>query len=218
MDSRPSAVAADPGRAWSLLTLSRPASPLAVVVVVVAAVLTVCARVAPRLWDLSPEAITLWHLMPVGALGLFAGARLRGAWAYLVPALAMLVSDLLLIKPLAAVGQASFSWMTPIIYASFTLNVLLGRLLARTSWPVTAFGGALAGSVQFFLVTNFAVWAGGDGVTYPRTFMGLLECYVAAAPFYRNTLAGDLLFSGLFFGVYHALAAARERREASQPA
>jgi hypothetical protein len=183
-----------------------------------AAVLSVCARLAPRLWDMSPEAVVVWHLMPVGALGLFAGARLRGAWAYLVPALVMFLSDLLLLRPLAAAGHPTFTALTPWVYGSYTLNVVLGRLLARSPWPLTAMGGAVVGSVQFFLLTNFAAWLGSDGAEYARTFQGLLQCYAAGIPFYRNTFAGDVLFSGLLFGLYHGLAWALGPREARQPA
>ncbi len=198
--------------------VGRESKLLAGILVLLAIGLTVVLRVAPRLWPLPPEAVTLWNLMPIGALGLFAGARLRSWWAWLAPIAAMLISDLLLIKPLADIGQTAFTWETPIGYASYALYVVLGRALASQAWPVTAFGGAMAGSVQFFLVTNFAVWAGGDGNLYPHTPAGLLQCFVAALPFYRGTLVGDLLYSGLLFGVYHALVWALHRREASQVA
>jgi hypothetical protein len=201
---------------------------LALVLVLLAAALSIGLRVAPRLVGLSPEAVIIWHLMPIGALGLFAGARLRSGWALLAPGLTMLVSDLLLIKPLAAAGYPAFTWETPFGYASYTLYAVLGRLLADKSWPVTAFGGALAGSVQFFLVTNFASWLVLTNL-YPRTLAGLLECYAAglaftdktagiALPFFANTVLGDLFYSGLIFGAYHAIAWALHRREASQPA
>jgi hypothetical protein len=159
-------------------------------------------RVFPRVY-LSQEAGYFWNLMPVGALGLFVGSRLRSWHAYLVPAAAMLLADLLLIRPLADKGGA-FSWGTPILYASFTLNVLIGRLLGpRTFSPVAIAGAAVLGSAQFFLASNFLVWVGGT--RYAQDLGGLWQCYVAALPFYKNDLAGNLLFSGLFFGI-HALA------------
>ncbi len=54
----------------------------------------------------------------------------------------------------------------------------------------------LAGSVQFLLVTNFPCWV----LHCPQTWSGLGACYVAALPFFRNTLLGDAVFCGLLFG------------------
>src|SRR5579884_2482470 len=87
---------------------------------------TALCRVIPRV-ALPPDASFFWHLMPVGALGLFAGARLRSRYAALVPLAAMLLSDLLLWRPLAALGYSPFSWQTPLIYLSLALNAFLGR-------------------------------------------------------------------------------------------
>jgi hypothetical protein len=57
---------------------------------------------------------------------------------------------------------------------------------------------SLAASVLFFVVTNFAVWAMGS--MYPKSAGGLLACYVAAIPFFGNTLLGDAFFTAVLFG------------------
>jgi hypothetical protein len=64
---------------------------------------------------------------------------------------------------------------------------------------------SLACSLLFFLATNLATWY----VTpwYPRTGMGLWQCYVNAIPFFRYTAAGDLAFAGMLFGGYAAFRA-----------
>ena len=54
------------------------------------------------------------------------------------------------------------------------------------------------GALVFFSVTNFGVWAFTP--LYPKTVNGLIECYVAAIPFFWNTLAGDLVYSTVLFG------------------
>jgi hypothetical protein len=54
----------------------------------------------------------------------------------------------------------------------------------------------LAGSIQFFVVTNFACWV----LWYPHTAAGLVACYVAAVPFFQNTLLGDAVFVAVLFG------------------
>ena len=75
-------------------------------------------------------------------------------------------------------------------------------------------GAALASAILFFVVTNFGVWLSSG--MYPPTLAGLAACYVAAIPFFQNTLAGDLFFAALLFGGFalaeRALPALRERR------
>ena len=56
----------------------------------------------------------------------------------------------------------------------------------------------MAASTLFFVITNFGVWA-FDGL-YPRTFEGLVVCYIAAIPFFGNTLAGSLFYTAVLFG------------------
>lgn len=102
-----------------------------------------------------------------------------------------------------------------ISWAFYAAMVALGMLLASKSSPFRVAGASLAGSVGFFLVSNFAVWIGGALAMYPRTLAGLVECYTMAVPFFRNGLAGDLIFSGAFFGIA-AVMAARQQREAKQ--
>jgi hypothetical protein len=177
---------------------------------------TVFYRVAPYALGLGTQARFVWNLVPVGALALFAGARLRSRWAYAVPLGVMLASDLLLLPYL---GARTFSWVgTPLIYGSFVLYVFLGqRLIGRDETSPMVIGGAsLLASVQFFLLSNLAVWLGGG--TYPRTLAGLAQCYWMAIPFYRNTLAGDLLFTQLFFAVHTLAVHVRAPVKVRQPA
>jgi hypothetical protein len=175
-------------------------------------------RLAPYyLLSNTTKAHPLWNLAAVGALALFAGSRLRERWAFLVPLGVMLFADLLLIRPLAALDMSVFSWHTPILYASFLIYVLIGRMIRQRELSGMVVGGAaLLGSVQFFLISNFVVWPGST--TYPQTLTGLMECYIAAVPFYRGTLTGDLFFSGLIFGVHAVLVGAGSRAKARQPA
>ena len=69
---------------------------------------------------------------------------------------------------------------------------------ACTNMDETA-GMVVGATFSFFVITNFAVWA-MDGL-YPMTLEGLMACYIAAIPFYGNTLASTALFSALFFGL-----------------
>jgi hypothetical protein len=152
------------------------ARPLAIGLVVLAALVRVTQQ---------------WNFAPVGALSLFAGARLRGWKAYMVPLALMAVTDPLL---------GGYSVATPLVYACFMVNVWIGTKLRNTESPMLIGAGALTGSIQFFLLTNFA-WLGGSNM-YPFTFAGILQCYTAGVPFFWRTLASDLFYSGVLFGLH----------------
>ena len=59
---------------------------------------------------------------------------------------------------------------------------------------------SLISSTVFFIVTNLGVWLVGG--LYPHTLPGLENCYILALPFFRNTLMGDLLYTGVLFGSF----------------
>jgi hypothetical protein len=130
-----------------------------------------------------------WNFTPVGAMALFSGATIRDRRvAFFFPILALFVGDIFI----------GFHKLMPIVYASFLVSGAIGFWLRtrRTVGPIAA--ATLLGAIQFFLVTNFAVWA--FGLSYPRNSAGLLACYVAGIPFFWNTLAGDAVYAVLLFG------------------
>ena len=130
-----------------------------------------------------------WNFTPVGAMALFSGAIIRDRrLAFFFPILALFVGDIFI----------GFHKLMPVVYASFLVSVAIGFWLRdrRTVGRITA--ATLLGAIQFFLVTNFAVWA--FGLSYPRNSAGLLACYIAGIPFFWNTLAGDAVYAALFFG------------------
>ncbi len=150
-----------------------------------------------------------WHFAPVGALSLFAGARLRGWKAWVLPLALMAITDPLL---------GGYSAATPLVYASFLINVWIGTRLRNSENPLWIGSAALAGSIQFFLITNFA-WLAASSM-YPRTLAGVLSCYAAGVPFFWRTLASDLFYSGVFFGLHAWLSrtVARSERVTAQAA
>lgn len=142
-----------------------------------------------------------FNFTPVGGIAMFGGARLKGWQAYLIPLLAMAITDPILSH---MAGYPVYSTATLVIYLSVAAYVLLGRFLigkSNSPWRIGAV--ALAGSVQFFLITNFFVWIGDQ--TYPHTLGGLSACYIAGLPFFSRTLAGDLFYSGVLFSAYALL-------------
>lgn len=153
------------------------------------------------------------NFAPVGGLALFGGARLKGWQAYLIPVLVMLLTDPILSH---LSGFPAFSAMTPVIYASFLINVLLGRMFLKdTIQPARIAAVAVAGSTQFFVITNFFVWLGA-GAFYARDAAGLMACYVAALPFFGRTMLADLFYSGVLFAAHYALS--RKLSPGEQPA
>jgi len=138
----------------------------------------------------------------VGGLSIYGGARLKGASAFLLPLAIMAITDILLyfIK-----GYSPLRGETPFVYGALLINVLLGKkFLSNTESPLAIGSVTFAGSVQFFLVTNFGLWLTGG--LYTMDMAGLTTCFIAAIPFFGATLAGDLVFSGLLFTAHHFLA------------
>lgn len=148
------------------------------------------------------------NFAPVGALSLFAGARLRGWRAYMLPVALMAVTD-----PL--VGGYSIS--TPFVYASFLINVWIGSRLRKTESPGWIGAAALIGSVQFFLISNLPSWL-APGSVYGHSLGGLVNCYIAAIPFFRNTLIADLAYTAVLFGLHALLSRTVARAERVAPA
>jgi hypothetical protein len=178
--------APDRGSLWPALALA-----------VLASAIIVWLRLEPRVWNFAS----------VGALALFSGARLRSWNAVLLPLGLMAATDfvLSLLKP----ENTFMHHNTPIVYGTYFLIFALGHWFGRTENPWRLLGLTCGASAAFFLITNFGSWLnvavlhtvvpvpGMDD--YPADLAGLLLCYERALPFYRGTLAGDLVFSlGLF--------------------
>lgn len=130
------------------------------------------------------------NFAPIGALALFSGAYFSSKRvAFAVPLLSIVAGDVFI----------GFHKLILWVYASFLFSVAIGFFLRRKK-SVSRIGAAtLAGSIQFFLVTNFAMWMSSIG-NYPKTWAGLGECYLAALPLFWNTLASDAFYAGLLFG------------------
>ncbi len=136
-----------------------------------------------------------WHFTPLAASLLFFGARgsRRQMW---IPLVLFAATDVVLTKFIYAY---SFSWDQLVTWAWYAAILWLGTNLREKSGPVRVIGAALASSVSFFLISNFAVWAAWPNM-YPRGWNGLMMSYAAGLPFFRGTVESDLFFSVVFFG------------------
>ncbi len=147
----------------------------------------------------------LFNFSPIGAMALFGAAYFsRKQMAFAVPFAALWISNLIIDNVFLAQYYEGFSlfsnWQ---VYLAFGLIVLLGMVLLKKVTPLRALAGSLSASVIFFIVSNFFVWM--EGSMYPLTVEGLVACYVAAIPFFWNTLAGDLFFVAAMFGSFEAI-------------
>lgn len=132
------------------------------------------------------------NFAPIAAMALFGGTYLNKKYAFGLPLLALFVSDIF-------IGFYNF-WIMLSVYGCFFLIGLLGRWLKKNKTIANVVGASIFGSLIFFLVTNFAVWAIPHSM-YPHNLHGLLQSYIMGLPFFRNTLLGDLFYVGVMFGL-----------------
>ena len=137
------------------------------------------------------------NFAPVGATSLFAGARLPRWQAYLVPLVALAVTDPIL-SPFYGFQPYSKYLLFPDL--SVLVSVWLGRRLRNTESISRIAAVTVVNSIQFFLITNFGSWLWFQA--YPRTAAGLASCYISAIPFFGWTLSSDILYTAVLFGLY----------------
>lgn len=129
------------------------------------------------------------NFAPIAAMALFAGAYVANVrLAFLIPLAAMLLSDLIL----------GFHAGIVLVYVCMGVTVAIGMQLRNRLRAVPIGIAALGSSVLFFIVTNFGVWV-TQGM-YPMSVEGLVACYVAAIPFFQNSLLGNAFYTVVLFG------------------
>jgi hypothetical protein len=151
-----------------------------------------------------------FHFTPVGAALLFFGAKQDRKWMWL-PVLAFAASDVALD---VFVYHYPVGWETIASASWYVMAMLIGGLLKKDGGKFKLghiAGASLAGSVSFFIISNFATWAAYN--MYPHNLAGLGACYVAAIPFFTPTLSSDMLYTIAFFGVPHLIEAVKKHGE-----
>lgn len=144
---------------------------------------------------------------PVIAIALFAGLVIRQKdMSFILPLLALFISDAVIqflytqdLFPYA--GFYDGQWKNYLLLLS---AALLGWIFKGRSYG-SLLTGAIAAPTVYFLVSNFMVWQSVTETVYPKTMNGLLLCYEAALPFYRNSLIATLLFLPFALLLYNYL-------------
>lgn len=159
-----------------------------------------------RVWDSRPMGFA-----PQIAMALFAGSVSKDKrFAFLFPIVSLFISDLLY-QVLYSQGLTTIKGF----YSGQITNYLVIASVTIIGFFINKnkvgqiFIGSLAGTVYFFLASNFTVWIGGgldiNNQPYARSFNGLLLCYTEALPFFKWSVLSTLLFNGVFFGSYYLL-------------
>lgn len=134
------------------------------------------------------------NIAAIGALMLFGGVYLPRKIFWL-PLFALLVSDFFI----GFYGTDMFY-----VYGSYLLIGIIGLWLRSHKKSAIILSSSIFSSFLFFLITNFGVWAPPNN-WYPHNPEGLLQSYILALPFFKNSLAGDLGYTIVLFGGYELL-------------
>lgn len=143
------------------------------------------------------------NFAPIAAMALFGGVYLNKKYALIAPLIAMFISDIFL----------GFHASMLMVYGSFLLTGLIGLWLKKHKQVYTIVGASLISSFIFFFLTNFNYWYATP--LYPKTTSGLFEAYFYALPFFRNTVLGDLFYTGVFFGGYELVLRVFSQKQSS---
>ena len=130
-----------------------------------------------------------WNFTPLAAVTVIGGYYFRNLLpGLLLPVSILAVSDLML--------ASHDHWQVQLaVHVMMIVPFVMGRLARNAHGWHAALRWGLCGVVPataFYIVTNFSVWAFTP--LYEKTLTGLAACYVAALPFYRTMLAGDLTY------------------------
>jgi hypothetical protein len=133
-----------------------------------------------------------WNFAPIVAIGIFSGAYLGKKYAFAVPVIAMIISDMFI---------GFYDWRINLsVYISMGLAGLIGLLLQKKKNPILVALASITGSTIFFFITNSAVWLFTS--MYESSIFGLTASLYAGVPFYRNAIVGDVWYTFALFGIY----------------
>jgi hypothetical protein len=152
--------------------------------------------------------INLSGLSTVIAVALFAGLTIQDKpTAFLMPLLALFISDVaiqLLYSFNLFPFQGFYKWQF-VNYSLFIIVTLIG-LAFRNGKIAGMFASALIAPTLFFILSNFCVWVfSAQEIGYTKDFSGLMKCFAAGLPFYKNSLITTIVFLPIFIASYQLI-------------
>ena len=144
------------------------------------------------------------NFAPIGAMAMFGAAYFSKKYiALIIPVLAMWLSDIVINNTIYAQYFEGFTFFYQGFYWTYTAFIIIGIVsffvLKKVKLKNVVLASFLA-ALLFFVISNFGVWF--SGTLYPKSFGGLINCYIAAIPFFKNTLMGNLVYSFVLFGSF----------------
>jgi hypothetical protein len=135
------------------------------------------------------------NFTPLIAVILFSSMVFKNRVYMLIPIAALLISDILLqyYSGYQYIFSSVFFWTYGSLFLIFVFSYFYGRELSFKNIMIKS----LSGAIIFFLVSNFGVWIASPA--YPLNLSGLVACYTAAIPFFRNTLSSTIIYSIILF-------------------
>ena len=142
----------------------------------------------------------------IGAIAIFGACYFKGVSKWIIPLVILWFSDIILNNVFYSQYYDSFQFFgSTWVYGSFILCGLIAYAIMKSPTWTKLFGASLVTGLVFFIITNFGVWL--SDTLYPDTFAGLIACYKAGIPFFRNTLIGNVFYSFVLFGIYEFILA-----------
>ena len=140
------------------------------------------------------------NFTPIIAVAIMSGYFFKNInLSFLALIVAMLVSDLFI----------GFYENVIFVYASLLLITFIFYKISNKISFKNLFIYGFVGSLIFFIVSNFGVWAlGSPGVydiAYEKNLNGLVQCYILAIPFFGNTFLSTLIFAYPAIFIYKSL-------------
>ncbi len=159
-------------------------------------ILMIVGAAATRLINI--DHLTGWgNFTPIGAIAMFGGAYFSDKWkAYLVPLMTLFISDVVVdyiyFNKLMLFYSGAL-W----VYAAFAIMVLIGSLLKKVNVGSVVVASFASVAVHW-LITDIDPWL--HGTMYSKSLIGYGQSLIAAIPFEKNMLLGNLVFSAMLFG------------------
>ncbi len=101
---------------------------------------------------------------------------------------------------LADVFVGFYEHMFFVYLSLFLITIIFSKIANKMNFK-NLFVFGFVGSLIFYLISNFGVWAFGS--LYEKNLNGLINCYFMAIPFFKNTVFSTVIFSyGAFIANY----------------